>query len=166
MIWKWRLGPDSDTSCPDRTYRVNITMTCVKCEDRHCSNCDQSQYYWCEQGFYVSGRTHHSVDSSTLNFVSESVGRTHALCHWSLNECVRLQTESVWSSGREGFFVGEESQECVTVCRTCGGPNYDDCDSCEDDSLWRTESVWTTTSLPALSSVSSTARPHLNFILT
>uniref|UniRef100_A0A674DRX4 Proprotein convertase subtilisin/kexin type 5b n=1 Tax=Salmo trutta TaxID=8032 RepID=A0A674DRX4_SALTR len=87
------LGPDSDTSCPDRTYRVNITMTCVKCEDRHCSNCDQSQYYWCEQGFYVSGRTHHS-----------------------------------------GFFVGEESQECVTVCRTCGGPNYDDCDSCEDDS--------------------------------
>ncbi|CAB1321622.1 unnamed protein product [Coregonus sp. 'balchen'] len=38
-----------------RTYRVNDTMTCVKCEDSHCSNCDQSQYYWCED-FYVSGQ--------------------------------------------------------------------------------------------------------------
>lgn len=37
---------------------------------------------------------------------------------------------------KEGFFVDEESQECEPChrdCRTCGGPRYDDCDSCEDE---------------------------------
>lgn len=36
---------------------------------------------------------------------------------------------------KEGFFVDEESQECEPchrACRSCGGPRYDDCDSCED----------------------------------
>ncbi|XP_071385584.1 proprotein convertase subtilisin/kexin type 5-like [Centroberyx affinis] len=34
-----------------------------------------------------------------------------------------------------GFFVDEESQDCEPChrsCRTCGGPKYNDCDSCED----------------------------------
>lgn len=38
----------------------------------------------------------------------------------------------------EGFFVDEETGECEPChrrCRTCGGPRYDDCDSCEDGSL-------------------------------
>ena len=36
---------------------------------------------------------------------------------------------------KEGFFVDEESRECEPchrACRTCGGPQYNDCDSCED----------------------------------
>lgn len=36
---------------------------------------------------------------------------------------------------KEGFFVDEESQDCEPchrACRTCGGPRFDDCDSCED----------------------------------
>ncbi|XP_029295190.1 proprotein convertase subtilisin/kexin type 5-like [Cottoperca gobio] len=36
---------------------------------------------------------------------------------------------------KEGFFVDEESRDCEPchrACRTCGGPQYDDCDSCED----------------------------------
>uniref|UniRef100_A0A7N8XGI2 Proprotein convertase subtilisin/kexin type 5b n=1 Tax=Mastacembelus armatus TaxID=205130 RepID=A0A7N8XGI2_9TELE len=35
----------------------------------------------------------------------------------------------------DGFFVDEESQECEPchrACRTCGGPQFNDCDSCED----------------------------------
>lgn len=35
---------------------------------------------------------------------------------------------------REGFFVDEENRECEPchrTCRTCGGPLYNDCDSCE-----------------------------------
>lgn len=35
----------------------------------------------------------------------------------------------------EGFFVDEETRDCEPchrACRTCGGPQYDDCDSCED----------------------------------
>ncbi|KAM8760711.1 proprotein convertase subtilisin/kexin type 5-like [Acanthopagrus schlegelii] len=37
---------------------------------------------------------------------------------------------------KEGFFVDKESQDCEPchrACRTCGGPRFDDCDSCEDD---------------------------------
>lgn len=36
---------------------------------------------------------------------------------------------------KDGFY-GDEKQECEPchpMCRTCGGPEYDDCDSCEDD---------------------------------
>lgn len=35
----------------------------------------------------------------------------------------------------DGFFVDDESRECELchrTCLTCGGPQYDDCDSCED----------------------------------
>lgn len=50
--------------------------------------------------------------------------------------CVSPDGECV-EQCKEGFFVDEESQECEPchrMCRTCGGPNYDDCDySCEDD---------------------------------
>lgn len=37
---------------------------------------------------------------------------------------------------KKGFFVDEESRDCEPChrdCRTCGGPRYDDCDSCEDE---------------------------------
>uniref|UniRef100_A0A671VLW9 Proprotein convertase subtilisin/kexin type 5b n=1 Tax=Sparus aurata TaxID=8175 RepID=A0A671VLW9_SPAAU len=36
---------------------------------------------------------------------------------------------------KEGFFVDKESQDCEPchrACRTCGGPRFEDCDSCED----------------------------------
>lgn len=35
----------------------------------------------------------------------------------------------------EGYFVDEEAQECEPChrsCHTCGGPQYDDCDTCKD----------------------------------
>lgn len=35
----------------------------------------------------------------------------------------------------EGFFVDRETRDCEpchTACRTCGGPRYEDCDSCRD----------------------------------
>lgn len=38
----------------------------------------------------------------------------------------------------EGFFADEETKDCEPchrTCRTCGGPRYDDCDSCEDGAL-------------------------------
>ncbi|KAM6931379.1 uncharacterized protein FYW49_003253 [Xenentodon cancila] len=93
-----RLGTDCHQSCPDRTYSDDTAMVCAPCEDKHCDICDQSQCYWCEEGFLVFD-----------------------------GECV--------SHCEEGFFVDEESQECEPChhnCRSCGGPRYDDCDSCED----------------------------------
>lgn len=35
----------------------------------------------------------------------------------------------------EGFFADQESRDCEpchAACRACGGPRYDDCDSCRD----------------------------------
>lgn len=60
----------------------------------------------------------------TNNFFSSS----HKIFVCPDGECV--------SHCREGFFVDEESRECEPchrTCRTCGGPRYDDCDSCEDE---------------------------------
>lgn len=37
---------------------------------------------------------------------------------------------------QEGYFVDVESQECEAchrACKTCGGPRFDDCDSCQDE---------------------------------
>lgn len=165
----WRLGPDCHTSCPDRTYSVIDTMTCAKCEDSHCANCDQSQCYWCEEGFYVSGRTFHSVDISTLGCATGSVSKTHTLCGWLLNECVCLQMESVWSSVRRGSLSTRRvrNANCVIVCvGRAAGPTMTTVTHVRMTSLTWTESVWTTTPLPALTNISSTVRPHLTFILT
>lgn len=51
-----RFGKDCHSSCPDRTYNVDETMTCVPCVDAQCLNCDPSQCYWCEEGSYVLGK--------------------------------------------------------------------------------------------------------------
>lgn len=35
----------------------------------------------------------------------------------------------------EGYFVDQETRDCEPchrACRTCGGPQFDDCDSCDD----------------------------------
>lgn len=37
----------------------------------------------------------------------------------------------------EGFFTDQESRDCEpchAACRTCGGPRYNDCDSCREGS--------------------------------
>lgn len=36
---------------------------------------------------------------------------------------------------QEGFYadIRQECEPCHHECRSCGGPYYDDCDSCEDD---------------------------------
>lgn len=48
--------------------------------------------------------------------------------------CVRPGGACVEDCG-EGFFADRETRDCEpchAACRTCGGPRYDDCDSCRD----------------------------------
>lgn len=48
--------------------------------------------------------------------------------------CARPDGDCVEDCG-EGFFADRESRDCEpchAACRTCGGPQYDDCDSCRD----------------------------------
>lgn len=47
--------------------------------------------------------------------------------------CSRLDGTCV-KNCKEGFYSDEshECEPCHHECRSCGGPYYDDCDSCED----------------------------------
>ncbi|KAM9823350.1 proprotein convertase subtilisin/kexin type 5-like [Syngnathus typhle] len=95
----YQLVSDCYKSCPDGTIGVPENMTCIPCEDRRCSICDESQCYWCQRGFYL-------FDGSCVE------------------KC------------QGGFFVDVENQECEAchrACKTCGGPKFDDCDSCQDE---------------------------------
>lgn len=109
-------------------------MVCAPCEDKQCVICDPSQCYWCEEGFYVSGKM-----STIYNFglcceyqLDIFLGKLWFASDFNLcssdDKCV--------DHCKEGFYVDEESRECEPchrACRTCGGPQYDDCDSCEEE---------------------------------
>lgn len=50
--------------------------------------------------------------------------------------CSRLDGTCV-KECKEGFYpdMRHECEPCHRECRTCGGPFYDDCNSCEDNML-------------------------------
>ncbi|XP_061789194.1 proprotein convertase subtilisin/kexin type 5b isoform X2 [Nerophis lumbriciformis] len=62
-----------------------------------------------------------------------------AQCYWCLEGAYLFDGMCV-DRCEEGFFVDVESRECEEchrACRTCGGPRFDDCDSCEDEMTLR-----------------------------
>lgn len=126
-----RFGSDCFKSCPDPTYSVDETMTCVSCEDKHCVNCDQSQCYWCQEGFYVFG---------DLVFF--------CMIYFCVSFCwtsVCLQTASVWTTVNPGSSwirrvrtasrVTEPVEPAEGLATTTATP-------AKRGSCWRTGSVW------------------------
>ncbi|KAM7391946.1 hypothetical protein PAMP_022592 [Pampus punctatissimus] len=126
---------------------------CLRC-DKGCKQCehnnseDQEQEtvcLKCEDDYYQLGTDCHqscpdltySVDDSMVCAPCED--RRCVVCDQS--QCYWCQQGFYVFDGRcvdhcdKGFFVDEESQDCEPChhrCRTCGGPLYDDCDSCEE----------------------------------
>ncbi|KAM3849768.1 proprotein convertase subtilisin/kexin type 5-like, partial [Diretmus argenteus] len=124
---------------------------CLPCEEG-CKTCQRKDpghqqgtvCLSCEDGYYQLGTDCHRScpDGTYANDTMvcapcedpRCVNCDQSQCYWcgkgfyiSDGECVQ--------HCREDFFVDEEGQECEPchrACRTCGGPNYDDCDSCED----------------------------------
>ncbi|KAK9523367.1 hypothetical protein VZT92_019778 [Zoarces viviparus] len=126
---------------------------CVPC-DEGCKQCerkdsgDQAQEtvcLKCEDGYYQLGtdchqscpdRTHGVTDTMVCAPCEEKqcVICDESQCYWCEEGFYVFEDKCV-DHCQEGFFVDEESRECETchrTCRTCGGPQYDDCDSCED----------------------------------
>ncbi|XP_029019493.2 proprotein convertase subtilisin/kexin type 5-like, partial [Betta splendens] len=99
----------------------------------------------CEDGYYQLGPAcHRFCPDGTYNADDDMV-----CSPCEDKRCVTCdQNQCYWCQGgfytfdgqcvdhcKEGFFVDVESQECEPChrdCRTCGGPGFDDCDSCED----------------------------------
>lgn len=49
-----RLQTSCHKICPEKTYRDDASEICSPCDD-YCVNCDESQCYLCEDGYFLSG---------------------------------------------------------------------------------------------------------------
>lgn len=88
--------------------------------------------------WYVTSPSVTGVKKASMWWVIGNV-----VCVWS-HECFWDSKWPSWfvcSDGRcvddcgEGFFMDQESRDCEpchAACLTCGGPQYDDCDSCRE----------------------------------
>ncbi|XP_010777410.1 proprotein convertase subtilisin/kexin type 5b isoform X2 [Notothenia coriiceps] len=103
---------------------------CLKCEDGYYqlgSDCHQS----------CPDRTYSEKDSMVCAPCEDKqcVICNPFLCYWC-EEGFYVSDDKCVDHCKEGFYVDEESRECEPchrACRTCGGPQYDDCDSCEEE---------------------------------
>ncbi|XP_068615246.1 proprotein convertase subtilisin/kexin type 5-like, partial [Brachionichthys hirsutus] len=127
--------------------------TCLSC-DEGCQQCKQKDSedpaqetvcLKCEDGYYqLDADCHQSCPDRTY-----SEDDTMACAPCEDERCAICdQSQCYWCDEgfyvfggdcvddcREGFFVDVESNECDAChrsCRACGGPGFDDCDSCED----------------------------------
>ncbi|XP_034396742.1 proprotein convertase subtilisin/kexin type 5-like [Cyclopterus lumpus] len=102
---------------------------CLKCEDDYYqlgTDCHQS----------CPDRTHSVIDTMMCTPCEEQqcVICDQSQCYWCEEGFFGFDDKCV-DHCQEGFFVDEESRDCEPchrTCRTCGGPQYDDCDSCEE----------------------------------
>ncbi|KAI4821159.1 hypothetical protein KUCAC02_029106, partial [Chaenocephalus aceratus] len=103
---------------------------CLKCEDGYYqlgSDCHQS----------CPDRTYNEKDSMVCAPCDDKqcVICDPSQCYWC-EEGFYVSDDKCVDHCKEGFYVDEESRECEPchrACRTCGGPQYDDCDSCEEE---------------------------------
>nr|XP_020458069.1 proprotein convertase subtilisin/kexin type 5-like [Monopterus albus] len=149
--YKLRNGQCERLKCSEGEVTDADNTDCLPC-DEGCAKCERKDSgeqktvcLKCEDGFYqLDTDCHQSCPDRTYGANNTMVC---ALCEDKRCE-ICDQFQCYWCEegfyiydGRcvdhcvEGFFVDEESRECEPchrACRTCGGPQYDDCDSCED----------------------------------
>ncbi|CAB1456489.1 unnamed protein product [Pleuronectes platessa] len=102
---------------------------CLKCEDDYYklnTDCHQS----CPDGTYSSDKDMVCTPCEDKRCVICDQSQ----CYWCEGGHYVADGECV-DHCKDGFFVDEESRECEPchrTCPTCGGPQYDDCDSCQE----------------------------------
>ncbi|XP_067378152.1 proprotein convertase subtilisin/kexin type 5b isoform X1 [Channa argus] len=120
---------------------------CRKCEHKSLEKQDRETIcHKCEDGYYQLGtECHQSCPDRTYNANDTMVCAPcedkqcvicdESQCYWCEEGFYAFDGVCV-DHCKEGFFADEESRDCEPchrACRTCGGPQYDDCDSCEDE---------------------------------
>ncbi|XP_061623990.1 proprotein convertase subtilisin/kexin type 5b isoform X1 [Phyllopteryx taeniolatus] len=137
-----------------RTVELAEAEACLPCDDgcKQCAHKDAehpekgTNCLKCEDDFYqMFSDCYKSCPDGTIG-VPESMtcapceDRRCTICDES--QCYWCQPGFYLFDGRcveechGGFFVDEEGQECEAchrACETCGGPRFDDCDSCRDE---------------------------------
>uniref|UniRef100_A0A3B5KST8 Proprotein convertase subtilisin/kexin type 5 n=1 Tax=Xiphophorus couchianus TaxID=32473 RepID=A0A3B5KST8_9TELE len=103
-----RFDADCHQSCPDWTYEVKETMMCSSCDDPVCRVCDQSQCYWCEDGFYVSEGE--CVDHCQEGYFMDKESQECEPCHRECRSCGGPGSDSC-DSCEDGFTL--KNGECL-----------------------------------------------------
>ncbi|KPP76934.1 hypothetical protein Z043_103678, partial [Scleropages formosus] len=85
-------------------------------------------------------KTYSDEDSMTCNKCDDNcVNCDDSGCYWCEDDFF-LSDDRCVQKCEEGFYGDKESQTCEPChrdCKTCEGPDFDDCDSCEEDAQLR-----------------------------
>ncbi|XP_072564200.1 proprotein convertase subtilisin/kexin type 5b isoform X2 [Paramormyrops kingsleyae] len=109
---------------------------CLQGNPKHCISCMKG-YYQFEFQCYKScpDKTYSDSNSMTCEPCGDQcVTCDDSACFWC-EDGYFLSDDKCVQECEEGFYADEESQECEAChedCETCLGPNYDDCNSCDD----------------------------------
>uniref|UniRef100_H3D124 Proprotein convertase subtilisin/kexin type 5b n=1 Tax=Tetraodon nigroviridis TaxID=99883 RepID=H3D124_TETNG len=147
---KLRDGQCGPLVCSTGEVADARNLDCLPCDDG-CKQCRQkfreTICLKCEDDYYQFGTDCHrscpertySVDTNITCAPCEDakcLTCDPSQCYWCEDGLYVLDGVCVADCG-EGFFVDQESRDCEpchAACRACGGPRYDDCDSCREGS--------------------------------
>ncbi|GAA6071512.1 proprotein convertase subtilisin/kexin type 5b isoform X1 [Tachysurus ichikawai] len=139
-------GACTKLACVDGEVADTDHENCVTCEEgcQKCLSENPAQCTSCLHGYYrLRANCHKICPEKTYGDVTDMV------CMPCDDDCVNCDDSQCYlcednfflSEGtcvkkcKEGFYpdTTHECEPCHHECRTCGGPYYNDCDSCEDD---------------------------------
>ncbi|KAJ8285410.1 hypothetical protein GJAV_G00026500 [Gymnothorax javanicus] len=112
---------------------------CKKCfsgNPKHCILCREGFYKYELQCFKSCPEKTYSLDTDMTCERCDDycVSCDETQCYWC-EDNLFLSDDQCVHECEPGFYGDEESQECEAChrdCRTCSGPNFDDCDTCEE----------------------------------
>ncbi|TSL97355.1 Proprotein convertase subtilisin/kexin type 5 [Bagarius yarrelli] len=134
--------------CVDGEVADTDLENCVTCEEgcKKCFKENPAQCQSCLSGYYKLRKSCHKIcPEKTYDDDTEMVCMPcdDYCINCDQSQCYLCEDGFFLSDGlcvkncREGFYADarHECEPCHYKCRSCGGPYYDDCDSCENDML-------------------------------
>ncbi|TRY60185.1 hypothetical protein DNTS_003795 [Danionella cerebrum] len=146
----YQLGWSCHKTCPMRMYEEKSIMKCSRC-DENCENCDASECYLCEEGFFLlDGKCAKTCKEGFYGDVKQECEPCHRTCRTcggpKDDDCDACEDDMFLQKGQcvsrklmkcpDGNFPngdGSACEKCDSSCKTCSGPGSDHCDSCEKE---------------------------------
>ncbi|CAL8254264.1 unnamed protein product [Boreogadus saida] len=118
---------------------------CKKCQhtdkdgkpETLCMSCEDEYYKWGSDCYRFCPERSFSVEDSMVCYPCEDqhcINCDQSQCYWCEEGFSILDGDCV-DYCKNGFFMDateHECEPCHVSCRACGGPQYNDCDPCED----------------------------------
>uniref|UniRef100_A0A8C5FU44 P/Homo B domain-containing protein n=1 Tax=Gadus morhua TaxID=8049 RepID=A0A8C5FU44_GADMO len=133
--WWHPLGEVADPKtddcqpCEEGCKKCQHTTLCMSCEDEY--------YKWGSDCYRFCPERSFSVEDSMVCYPCEDqhcINCDQSQCYWCEEGFSILDGDCV-DYCKNGFFMDateHECEPCHVSCRACGGPQYNDCDQCED----------------------------------